>query len=251
MNNFFSIVIDTCNHEQWIEKCLKTCLTQRYDNYEVILVDALSDDKTYEIAQKYATEFKRLKVFQNTKRLPQIANFFWLRELSTIDSIMVSVDGDDCLRGCNVLSKLNEVYNSGDVWLSYGTYAEFHGEGLPFRSVSHIYRKYPDEVINNNSFREYQWLGSHLRTFRKNLFDKVNPDDCKKEDGQWLDTCGDIGIMFSMLEMAGNRSRYIPDILYEYNVANTSRDGALNEKRQMELANYVRSKKKYQKIETL
>jgi glycosyltransferase involved in cell wall biosynthesis len=235
----------------WIEKCLKTCLTQKYDNYEVILVDALSDDKTYEIAKEYSAKFNRLKIFQNEIRLPQVANFFQLRELSAPNSIMVSVDGDDCLKGSNVLSKLNDVYNSGEVWLSYGTYTEFHGYGLPLRSVSHIYRKYPDEVISNNTFREYQWLGSHLRTFRKNLFDKVNPDDCKKDDGQWLDTCGDIAIMFPMLEMAYDKSRYVSDILYEYNVANTFRDGAINEKRQIELDRYVRAKKRYQKIETL
>jgi len=246
MNNFFSIIVDTCNHEEWIEKCLSTCLTQKYDNFEVILVDALSTDKTYEIAQKYANDFENLKIYQNDKRLPQVANFLWLTELSKPGSIIVSIDGDDWFKNSKVLQKLNEVYNSGEVWMTYGTYEEF-----PYRSVSNIYRAYPDEVIKNNSFKDYQWLASHLRTWRRELLLKLDKNNFTREDGEWLDTAGDQAIMLPMLELAGDKSRYISDILYVYNVANSSRDGALNESRQIELANYVRSKQKNEPLETL
>lgn len=246
MNNFFTIAIDTCNHQDWIEKCLNTCLTQKYDNFEVVLVDAISDDKTFEIAQKYAGEFKNLRVYQNEKRIPQVANFLWLAELSAPGSIVVSVDGDDWLKNSKVLQKLNDVYNSGEVWMTYGTYEEY-----PYRSVSHIYRSYPKEVIENNSFREYQWLASHLRTFRRELLLSIDKESFKRADGEWLDTAGDQAIMLPMLELSGNRSRYISDISYVYNVANVTRDGALNESRQIELANYVRSKEKYKPLEKL
>ena len=246
MENFFTIAIDTCNHKDWIERCLDTCLSQKYDNYEVVLVDALSDDNTFEIAKKYANEFPRLKIYQNEIRIPQIANFSWLVELSKPGSIVVSVDGDDWLKNGKVLSKLNDVYNSGDVWMTYGTYEEY-----PYRDVSHIYQPYSNEVIESNSFREDRWLASHLRTFKKELFLKINPEDFKREDGEWLDTAGDQAMMLPMLEMASERSRHISSPLLVYNVANTSRDGALNEVRQVELANYVRSKKKYTRLESL
>ena len=35
MNNFFSITINTYNHEDWIENCLLSCLNQDYENFEV------------------------------------------------------------------------------------------------------------------------------------------------------------------------------------------------------------------------
>lgn len=245
-NVFFTIAIDTCNHEKWIERCLDTCLTQKYDNYEVILVDALSDDSTFKIAEKYANEFKKLKIYQNNVRLPQIANFLWLTELSTPSSIIVSVDGDDWLKHNRVLQKLNEVYTSEDVWMTYGSYEEY-----PYRNVSHIYHPYPNDVIKNNEFREYRWVASHLRTFKRELFLKIKQEDFKRSDGQWLDTAGDQAIMLPMLEMSAERSRCISEVLYIYNVANTTRDGATNETRQMELANYVRSLPKYQRLEKL
>jgi glycosyltransferase involved in cell wall biosynthesis len=246
MENFFTIAIDTCNHEDWIERCLNTCLTQKYNNFEVILVDAISDDKTYEICKKYSEEFSNLKIYQNEKRLPQVANFLWLTELSKPGSIVVSIDGDDWLKNNRVLKNLNEVYNSGEVWMTYGTYEEY-----PYRSVSHIYKSYPDDVIKNNSFREYQWLASHLRTWRRELLLKVDIKEFKREDGEWLDTTGDQAIMFPMLELSGDRSRYVPEVSYVYNVANTTRDGASNEKRQLELSNYLRSKKRFEKLNSL
>lgn len=246
MENFFTIAIDTCNHEQWIEKCLNTCLTQKYNNFEVILVDAISTDKTFEIAKKYAEDYPNLKVYQNEVRIPQVANFLWLTELSKPGSIVVSIDGDDWFKNSKVLQKLNEVYNSGDVWMTYGTYEEF-----PFRSVSHIYRPYPDEVIAKNNFREHQWLASHTRTWRRELLLQINKDDFKREDGEWLDTTGDQAIMLPMLELAGTRSRYVPDVTYVYNMSNTTRDSAKNEARQVELSNYIRAKKKYEPLQNL
>jgi len=246
VNNFFTIAIDTCNHQDWIEKCLNTCLTQKYDNYEVILVDAVSTDKTYEIAKKYASEFENLKIYQNENRLPQVANFLWLNELSRAGSIVVSIDGDDWLKNSKVLQKLNDVYNSGEVWMTYGTYEEY-----PYRDVSFIYQPYPEEVIKNNAFRDHRWLASHLRTWRRELLLKVDLKEFKREDGEWLDTTGDQAIMFPMLELSGHRSRHISEVNYVYNVANSTRDGASNEARQTELSNYLRSKKRLQPIESL
>lgn len=246
MKNHFTIAIDTCNHEDWIERCINTCVTQDYDNFEVILVDAVSDDNTFEIAKKCAENFQNLKVYQNEVRIPQVANFVWLNKQVIPGSIVVSIDGDDWFKNKKVLQKLNEVYNSGEVWMTYGTYEEF-----PYRNVSHIYQPYPEDVIKNNSFREYRWMASHLRTWRRELFMKIDENDLKKEDGEWLDTTGDQAIMFPMLEMSGWKSRHISEVTYIWNASNMSRDGAVNERRQEELSIYIRAKNKYSPINEL
>ncbi len=213
MNNFFSIIIDTCNHESWIDRCIQSCLSQKHSNYEIIIVDAISTDRTYEICKEYESDFPNLiKVYQNEIRVPQIANMLFLTEKSKPGSICVSIDGDDWLSGTNVLKKLDEVYNSGDVWMTYGTYEEY-----PYRDVRFHYRTYPDEIIKRNAFREYDWLGSHLRTYKKELFLKIKQEDFKLPGGEWLDTTGDQAFVLPMLEMASERSKYISDILYIYN----------------------------------
>jgi len=248
-NNFFSIIVDCCNQEKWIERCLDSCLNQDFENYEVILMDALSDDRTFKIAEKYSKKYPKLQVHQNEVRLPQIANMVLLTKLSRPNSIVVSVDGDDWLPHNKILKELDQIY-SENVWITYGTYKEYTGFAS-YRSVSNVYNAYPDEVISKAGFREHVWLASHLRTYRRELFLKIDERDFKREDGEWLDTTGDQAFMFPMLEMAGSRSRYIKDIMYIYNVANMQRDGSVNEKRQLELSDFVRSKKKYGIIDSL
>ena len=203
-------------------------------------MDALSNDKTFEIAKEYENVYSNLKIFQNKVRQPQIANIVELTKLAKPESILVSVDGDDWLPNNYILKKLDKVYSSKNIWMTYGTYYEF-----PDRSVSNIYQAYPNSIIDSNSFREYRWLASHLRTYKRELFLKINENDFLKEDGNWLDTAGDMAFMIPMLEMSGRKSRYIKEIMYIYNVADLNRDGNINEKRQVELANYIRSKSKY------
>jgi len=49
-----SIIIPTLNEENYIEKCLKSLLSQNFDSYEIIVVDGGSKDKTVSIAEEYA-----------------------------------------------------------------------------------------------------------------------------------------------------------------------------------------------------
>lgn len=260
--NHFTIAIDCCQQIQWIERCLKTCLTQKYENFEVIVMDAISTDGTFELCKKYEKEFPNLRVYQNEVRLPQVANFVELTKLAKDGSIICSVDGDDWVHNSMVLSKLDKTYgNPSDnlIWTSCGSYTEWRGDDQPLRDVSWHYGPFPQDIIDGKNFREYKWNSSHLRTWKKSLFQKINEDDLKI-DGKFLETCGDVCVMLYLLEMASgrnndgsNRIAFVPEILYVYNVSNvnTNRDSAINLTRQQELEKYIRSKKKYTRLETL
>jgi glycosyltransferase involved in cell wall biosynthesis len=244
--NHFTIGIDVCNQKDWIAKSLDSAIRQDYDNFDIVVVDAKSGDGTWDIIQKYRHIDPKLKIRRNDIRVPQIANICNLVDMcDNPDTIFVSLDGDDWFPNTDVLKLLNRYYTD-EVWMTYGTYEEY-----PYRSVSHIYEKYPDSVIRSNGFREHRWLGSHLRTFRKKLFNRIDRHDFKRNDGEWLDTCGDMAFQFPMLEMSGERSRYIEEITLIYNVANVTRDGTVNEKRQRELEKFVRNKRKYIRLDKL
>jgi glycosyltransferase involved in cell wall biosynthesis len=51
--SLISIIIPTLNSEKTLERCLKSIKDQSYQNYEIIIVDGNSKDKTVEIAKKY------------------------------------------------------------------------------------------------------------------------------------------------------------------------------------------------------
>jgi glycosyltransferase involved in cell wall biosynthesis len=242
--NHFSIVINACNQEEWISKCIESCVTQNYENYEVIMVDAKSDDRTFEIAKEFEEKYSNFRVYQNEVRLPQIANIWFLTGKSKDKSIIVTVDGDDYLKNNEVLNKLEQIYDDS-VWMTYGNFENFHGQ-----KAGWVY-KYPDFIIENNFFREFDWLATHLRTYRKELFTKIDVEDFKR-NGEWMSTTGDQAFMIPMLEMAGKRSRFIDEPLYVYNDLLESNDSNQNRHKQIEMSNYIRTRKsKYKPIKKL
>lgn len=52
-NMIFSIVIPTYNEEEYLPKLLESIKMQSYDDYEIIVADANSNDRTREIAEEY------------------------------------------------------------------------------------------------------------------------------------------------------------------------------------------------------
>lgn len=62
-----SIILPVYNGEAFLEKALESILAQTYKNFELIVVDDGSTDRTKEILQKFKD--KRIKLFYNRKRL--------------------------------------------------------------------------------------------------------------------------------------------------------------------------------------
>lgn len=222
--NHISIVISTRNAAKYVEKCLDSAISQDYPDYEIVFLDAESNDGTYELAKAYEDKFDNIQVLQNEQRKYQGENIRIGTELSQPKSIIITLDGDDWFPHKNVLLRVNKEYEKHGCWLTYGTYVEF-----PHRDVSMHYHEYPFDVRENKKFRQHRWLGSHLRTFRRELFLKINSKDMKDpKTGDYVSMAPDLSFMWPMLEMCGtDKSRYIPDILYVYN-----RENPMNESKQ-------------------
>jgi len=62
MNELISIITPTYNHEKYISECIESVVNQTYKNWEMIIVDDASSDKTVEIVKKYAAQDSRIKL---------------------------------------------------------------------------------------------------------------------------------------------------------------------------------------------
>ena len=60
-NDLISIIIPVFNKEFFLERCLESVLKQTYRNIEVILIDDGSTDKSKDICDSYASQYKRVK----------------------------------------------------------------------------------------------------------------------------------------------------------------------------------------------
>lgn len=240
----FVIVIPSYKNEQWCERNIRSTLTQNYTNYRVIFTDDCSPDNTFnkvtEIVNGHPNANK-VTLIRNTERKGALANLYNMIHSCRDDEIILTLDGDDWLAHENVLQKLNQVYSSGEVWMTYGQYKNStdgaHG----------CAQQYPDHIINGNAFRGHIWSASHLRTFYTWLFKKINKDDLML-DGNFYVMTWDFAIMFPMLEMAGPRSRFLSDILYIYNLENPINDHKVNVQMQQNLDRLIRSKPRYEKL---
>lgn len=62
MNLQLSIIVPVYNVEKYLQRCMNSLLTQNISNFEIILVDDGSKDRSPEICDKYAKEYSFVKV---------------------------------------------------------------------------------------------------------------------------------------------------------------------------------------------
>ena len=60
-----SIVTPVYNGEKFLADCIESILAQSYENWEYIIVNNCSTDRSLAIAEKYAEKDARIKIFSN------------------------------------------------------------------------------------------------------------------------------------------------------------------------------------------
>ncbi|WP_416676429.1 glycosyltransferase family 2 protein [Egbenema bharatensis] len=77
-----SFGIPVRNGEKFLPRLFESFLAQDFENFEVVIGDNLSDDRTEEICREYARRDARIKYFRHPKNLGQSGNFNRVFELS-------------------------------------------------------------------------------------------------------------------------------------------------------------------------
>lgn len=106
-----SIIVAIYNIEDYIEKCIKSIIMQKFDDYELILVNDGSTDNSEKICKKYLDNINVRYFYKKNGGLSDARNFGV--ERSTGEYIMF-IDGDDFLYDTNCLSYINEMIKNSD-----------------------------------------------------------------------------------------------------------------------------------------
>ena len=115
----FSVIITAYNLENFINRSLDSVLEQTFDNYEILVVDDASQDKTCEILDNYQKKFNgKIRVIHNEKNLgPSACRNRAIAQAK--GEYLIHLDGDDSLYDKDTLQKVNNVIGNEDYDIIY------------------------------------------------------------------------------------------------------------------------------------
>jgi glycosyltransferase involved in cell wall biosynthesis len=108
-----SVLTPVYNGEPYLRECIQSVLAQTYENWEYIIVNNCSEDRTLQIAREYEKKDQRIRVYSNDAFLPLIANHNRACSLISPDSKyckVVSADDwlfPECLTRMSELAETN------------------------------------------------------------------------------------------------------------------------------------------------
>lgn len=245
MENKIKVIIPFYNPGKFLETCVNTAMTQRYKNYEVIFVDDMSDDGSYD---RLPHDDDRATIIRNEVRKTALENIHdAVMNHCDEDDIVVLLDGDDWFPGKKILSYVNEQYNEHDCWIMYGQASWTNGQ----RGFASQYT--PEEFSN---VRTSPFKVSHLRTFRAGIYQRIADQDptfsrLKDEDGNFYRWSYDTAMMFCIMELAGyDKTKFNDTILYTYNRDNPISEDKVNQQAQWDVHRAVSKKEPLKQIES-
>lgn len=243
MGQHFKIITACRNVDEWVARSIQSVQNQTYSNWQSIVVDDCSTDKTREILQEQVSISEKYSLIQNEQRKYQLHNFVDAIKNSqpADEDVIVTLDGDDWFFDENVLSYLVEVYKNPDVWITWGSYNVFPS-GKRGSSAQ--------AIPSNYDVRKGVWVFSHLRTFKYFLWRSIKDKDLRTSwSDEYYPMGGDNAFMRPMLEMAGlNHRKFIDRILYVYNGINPLSVRRVNEKLQTRCSVDVKNRNPYSRL---
>nr|WP_297703717.1 glycosyltransferase family 2 protein [uncultured Butyrivibrio sp.] len=108
---FFSILIPVYNKEDYLEDCINSIINQEFDDYEIILVDDGSTDRSDSICDIFANSYSNITVFHGTNKGQSVARNMALNYAK--GKYVIFVDADDLLTDRALFILNNQIINNG------------------------------------------------------------------------------------------------------------------------------------------
>ncbi|HET9384233.1 MAG TPA: glycosyltransferase [Gemmatimonadales bacterium] len=137
-----SVLTPVYNGERYLQQCIESVLSQTYGDFEYVILDNGSTDRTPEIAARFARSDSRIRVHRNPTTVPVNANFNRVGGLATPGTRYLKYLAADDLLFPDCLKLMVEVAESSPAIALVASY-KIHGnravvDGPPF----------PDRVID-------------------------------------------------------------------------------------------------------
>lgn len=234
--NNIRLLIPFRNASDYLADCIATIQTQNYTHFTATFIDDDSDDASADLVP---VDDKRFNLIQNAKRVGPLVNRLNFILSCDPDDIIFYLDGDDQLASDQALSRINEIYNQTDCWMTYGQYLSQNGTigyAQPYVSQQHLISE-----LESGDMR----FPIHPITHRAGLLHRLKEHDpnlrCYKDDSDdWLFWASDAVLARPLFYMAGiERIHYCDEVLYLYTEGHEISESINNKKDQIETCRLI------------
>jgi glycosyltransferase involved in cell wall biosynthesis len=124
-----SVLMTAYNREQYIAEAIESVQASTYTNFELIIVDDKSKDRTVEIAETYAVKDARIRVVKNEQNLGDYGNRNKAASAAKGDYLMY-VDSDDRILKNGIERCVKAMLQFPQA--GFALYVKDHGNGQPY-----------------------------------------------------------------------------------------------------------------------
>lgn len=160
----FSIILPVYNVEKYLEECVKSILSQTFNDYEIILVDDGSADSSPLICDRLAESDKKIRVIH--KKNGGLSDARNAGTQIAVGDYIIYIDSDDFIIGNDFLEKLSrktEMYPD----IIFYKYKKFFDEDKKFGECTYSYNNaiaktsYADKImtlVKEDAFYGMAWI---------------------------------------------------------------------------------------------
>ena len=193
------VIIPAYNPGLYIDEAIKSCLSQSYKKFNIIVIDDNSSQNVRAIVSKY----KSIKYIRNDKNMgPSFSRNVGIKNSSS--ELISLLDADDVWHRDKLAHSVRALENNSDLGMTCGNYRIMVGG----RPRSPFYKK--PVSINHNSLMRINYVASGSTTLRRSAVDDVGLFNEK----YWISEDYDMWVRISEKYPI----EYIHKVLYYYRI---------------------------------
>lgn len=224
-----SVIVPVYNTEKYLERCINSIISQSFKDFELILINDGSKDKSLSIMKEYSRKDKRIKVFDQNNKGPALTRNFGINKAKA--KYVMFIDSDDYIDD-NYIQDYYNAISKEDLDIVIGGYKRVVEKKVTFTLQ-----------LKQGEFSKYIITGPVCRIVRKQFL-----TDNKIE---FLDTNSSEDVYFNlMIYNKTKKIKIIDNIGYNYfynknSLSNTAHKGFKKEIKIIELLDLINVEESY------
>jgi len=207
MRKTVCFITSAYNVSSQLEECYDSLKEQTNSNWEWVILNDMSNDNTFELANKIASSDERERVTvinHDHKKFALKGICDYLQEYNDFsEKIIAILNGGDALCNENTVELVLKEYDKNTQLEALWTAHSWDINGM------NISRELPEKI---NPY-QYPWVSSHLKTFKVNVFKKIKKENFQDLDGNWFERGCDQALYLPILHLAKDR-KFLNEICY-------------------------------------